>query len=53
MDLEKDFYETIDCVHEDGLISGKFIIYESDAKKGHRILHYALNSDSVYREEKF
>jgi len=33
MDLEKDFYETIDCVHEDGLISGKFIIYESDAKK--------------------
>lgn len=53
MGLEKDFYEELECVHEDGLIKGKFIIYENDAKKGHRIIHYALNQDSVYREEKF
>jgi hypothetical protein len=53
MSLEKDFYEEVDRVHEDDLIKGKYVIYESDSIKGHRIIHFDLNSEALYREEKF
>jgi hypothetical protein len=50
---QKDHYAELFCVSSKGLIKGKFVIYENDPAKGHRIIHYDLPSDSVYREEKF
>ena len=32
MGLEKDFFEELECVHKDGLIRGKYIIYERNSE---------------------
>jgi hypothetical protein len=53
MNLEKELYEELVFVRLHQLYKDTFIIHERDRTQGRRIIHYSLNSDSVYREEKF
>ncbi len=50
---EKDFYEELEYVHKDGLIRGKYIIYEKNCDGTHRISHVDSASGAIYREDKF
>jgi hypothetical protein len=53
MGLDKDFFEELECVCKDGLIKGKYIIYEKNNEGTHRISHVDSASGAVYREERF
>lgn len=53
MTLEKDIYGELRNVKTHYLNANTYIIYEKDEDKGYRVIHYSLDSDSVYREDKW